>query len=274
MPSQREPAFNAPSAVLWLLAIFAAVHVARSFISESADIDVLLRFAFIPARFDAASRFAADMLGGEGAKVWTFVTYAFLHGDWTHLLVNSVWMLAFGSAVAWRFGTGRFLLFSAITAAAGAATHLAFHFGTPAPVVGASAAISGHMAAAARFIFEAGGPLGAFRQNGRGAFMAPAEPLGRAIRRPQVIVFLAVWFGMNILFGLSGVPIGEEGATVAWEAHIGGFLAGLALFPLFDPVRGGGPSHPNDVWRDDLHEGDGRPHDGGTGAADRSPQDR
>lgn len=274
MPSQREPAFNAPGAVLWLLAIFAAVHVARSFIGESADIDVLLRFAFIPARYDEASRYASDMLGGDGAKVWTFLTYAFLHGDWAHLLVNSVWMLAFGSAVAWRFGAGRFLLFSGLTAVAGAATHLALHFGEPAPVVGASAAISAHMAAATRFIFEAGGPLGAFRRNGRAAFMAPAEPLGRAVRRPQVIVFLFAWFGMNILFGLSGVPIGEEGATVAWEAHIGGFLAGLALFPLFDPVRRAGPSHPNDVWDDGLHDRGGRPHDGETGAADRSPQDR
>ena len=275
VPSQREPAFNAPAAVLWLIAIFLAVHVARSFLSESADIDVLLRFSFIPARYDPASPYAADFLGGDAAKVWTFVTYAFLHGDWMHLAVNSIWLLAFGSAVAWRFGSARFLVFSALTAAAAAATHLAFHFGTPGPVVGASGAISAHMAAAMRFIFEAGGPLSAFRRNGKGAFLAPAEPLSRALRRPQVIVFLLAWFGMNILFGLSGVPLaGEENANVAWEAHIGGFLAGLILFPLFDPVRGRGPSHPNDVWDDGLREEAGRPHDGDTGAAERSPQDR
>jgi len=274
VPSQREPAFNAPAAVLWLIAAFVAAHAWRSLLSEGADIDVLLRFAFIPARYDPASRFAADMLGGDGAKVWTFLTYAFLHGDWVHLTVNSVWMLAFGSAVAWRFGAPRFLLFSAITAVAGAATHLALHFGEPAPVVGASAAISGQMAAASRFIFEAGGPLGAFRQNGRGAFLAPAEPFGRAVRRPQMIVFLLIWFGMNIVFGLSGLPIGEEGATVAWEAHIGGFLAGLVLFPLFDPVPRSRGRHPNDVWGDGLHERGSDPHDGEIGAADRSTQDR
>ncbi|MFC3692038.1 rhomboid family intramembrane serine protease [Chenggangzhangella methanolivorans] len=274
MPSQREPAFNAPASVLALLGACVAVHVVRSLIGENADIDVILRFAFIPARYDPASPYAADFLGGDAAKVWTFVSYAFLHGDWMHLAVNSVWMLAFGSAVAWRFGSARFLVFSAVTAAAGAATHLAFHFGTPLPVVGASGAISGQMAAATRFIFEAGGPLGAFRRNGREAFLAPAEPLSRAIRRPQVIVFLVVWFGMNLVFGLGGVPFSEEGATVAWEAHIGGFLAGLALFPLFDPVRARPTSHPNDVWGDGLHEDGGRPHDGGTGAAERSPQDR
>lgn len=275
MPPQREPLFNAPRAVVALLGLFIAVHLVRSVLSESADIDVLLRFAFIPARYDPASEYAADMLGGEGAKVWTFLTYAFLHGDWVHLLVNAVWMLAFGSALAWRFGTWRFLAFSAVTAAAGAATHLALHFGEPAPVVGASAAISGHMAAAIRFIFEAGGPLGAFRRNGQSAFTQPAEPFGRTIRRPQVIVFVLAWFGMNLLFGLGGMALAGEGAPIAWEAHIGGFVAGLALFPLFDPFGGRRPSHPKDVWDDGLRRGGTSQHDSGTGAAaDRSPQDR
>lgn len=274
MPSQREPLFNAPRVVVALLGLFVAVHVVRSFLSESADIDVLLRFAFIPARYDPASEYAADMLGGEGAKVWTFLTYAFLHGDWIHLLVNAVWMLAFGSALAWRFGAWRFLTFSAATAAAGAATHLALHFGEPAPVVGASAAISGHMAASMRFIFEAGGPLGAFRRNGRAAFTQPAEPFGRAMRRPQVIVFLLVWFGLNLVFGLGGMAISGEGASIAWEAHIGGFVAGLALFPLLDPAGGRRPSYPNDVRDDALRPGGPGPHDDGTGAADRSQQDR
>lgn len=274
MQAQREPAFNAPMVVVLSVAAFALVHLVRSFVSEDFDIEILLRFAFIPARYDATSPFAGDMLGGAGAEVWTFVTYAFLHGSWTHLIINSVWMLAFGSALAWRFGTTRFVIFSALSAAAGAATHLAFHFGTPAPVVGASAAISGHMAAAMRFIFEAGGPLGAFRGRGAEAFSVPAETLSQAIRRPQVVTFLVVWFGANLLFGLGAVAVVEADANVAWEAHIGGFLAGLALFPLFDPVRRAAPSHPNDVSADGLRDDAGRPHDDETGAAERSPQDR
>ncbi|RXF75420.1 rhomboid family intramembrane serine protease [Hansschlegelia zhihuaiae] len=278
MPPPGEPAFNAPRVVLVALAAFVAIHLLRSVVSEETDIGLLLRFAFIPARYDAASQYASDMLGGEGAKLWTFVSYAFLHGDWMHLAVNSVWMLAFGSALAWRFGPGRFLLFSALTAAAGAATHLLFHFGEPTPVIGASAAISGHMAAATRFIFEVGGPLSAFRQAGHGAFMAPAEPFMQALRRPQVIVFFVAWFGMNILFGLGAIAIGEGDASIAWEAHIGGFLAGLALFPLFDPVRGEPAphpfaSHPDGAWDDGLRADGDRPHDGGAGPAQRPGRD-
>lgn len=271
MSAEREPAFNAPRVVVAGLALFILIHVARSLISEDADIAVLLRFAFIPARYDAASPYAADMLGGEGAKVWTFLTYAFLHGNWTHLIVNSVWMLAFGSALAWRFGTWRFLVFSGVTAAAGAATHLLFHFGTPTPVVGASAAISGHMAAAMRFIFEAGGPLSALRRRGPEAFSAPAEPFGCAIRRSQVIVFLTVWFGANLLFGLGSIAIVGADANVAWEAHIGGFLAGLAIFPLLDPIRARPEEEPSgDLKGEALRPDAADRHDADTGVAGRS----
>lgn len=231
----REPLLNAPGVVVAAILVFAAIHLWRSSLDESADIAVLLRFAFIPARYDPTSPYLPDMLGGAPAEVWTFLSYAFLHGDWTHLLVNSVAMLAFGSAVAWRFGAARFLLFSALCAVAGAAAHLALHAGEPQPVIGASAAISGQMAAAMRFMFEAGGPLGAGRRRGRAAFSIPAVPLRVALRNPSTVVFLLAWFGTNIAFGFGGIALGAETASIAWEAHIGGFLAGLVLFRLFDP---------------------------------------
>ena len=65
----------------------------------------------------------------------------------------------------------------------------------------------------------------------------PALSLSRALRNPRVLAFLAVWFGVNIIFGLGSISVGAEGVSVAWQAHIGGFIAGLMLFSLFDPVR-------------------------------------
>jgi membrane associated rhomboid family serine protease len=56
------------------------------------------------------------------------------------------------------------------------------------------------------------------------------------LRNPRVLGFLAIWFGVNIIFGIGSIAIGADGASVAWQAHIGGFLAGLMLFSLFDPV--------------------------------------
>ena len=194
---------------------------------------MLLLFAFIPARYDAS--FAqAEFPGGVAGDIWTFVTYAGLHGDFMHLAVNSIWLLAFGSAVAWRFGTTRFLLFMAATAALGAATHLMVHFGEITPMIGASAAISGLTAAAIRFVFEAGAPLGAFRRRGKAAFAVPALPLSDAFRSPQVMAFVAIWFAVNLIYAL-GAAVNGTPSPVAWEAHIGGFIAGLLLFPAFDP---------------------------------------
>jgi membrane associated rhomboid family serine protease len=56
-----------------------------------------------------------------------------------------------------------------------------------------------------------------------------------------VLAFLAIWFGVNIIFGVGSIAIGTDGASVAWQAHIGGFLAGLVLFSLFDPVPRAAP---------------------------------
>jgi membrane associated rhomboid family serine protease len=64
----------------------------------------------------------------------------------------------------------------------------------------------------------------------------PALSLMRALRNPRVLAFLGIWFGVNIIFGVGSIAIGVDGASVAWQAHIGGFFAGLLLFSLFDPV--------------------------------------
>ena len=67
----------------------------------------------------------------------------------------------------------------------------------------------------------------------------PALSLLRAMRNTRVLGFLAVWFGVNIVFGMGSIAIGADGSSVAWQAHIGGFIAGLLLFSLFDPVPRG-----------------------------------
>ena len=51
-----------------------------------------------------------------------------------------------------------------------------------------------------------------------------------------MVIFVVVWFGLNIVFGLLGGNNGLTSGAIAWEAHIGGFIAGLLLFPLLDPI--------------------------------------
>jgi membrane associated rhomboid family serine protease len=234
---KAEPILNIPPVVVATLAVMALVHVARQFLlSPEEDIEFLLNFAFIPARYETALLPTGTFPGGRGAEVWTFVTYAFIHADLMHISINGAWLLAFGSAVARRFGAVRFLAFFMATAAAGAAANLVTHMGELLPMVGASAAISGFMAAAMRFVFQAGGPLGLWRARDDAAYFVPAAPLAVALRDPRILAFLAVWFGLNLLFGLGSVAIPGAEQAIAWQAHIGGFMAGLVLFALFDPV--------------------------------------
>jgi membrane associated rhomboid family serine protease len=233
---KREPLFNIPPVVVAVLAVLALIHAVRTLaLNEEQDIEFLLTFAFVPARYDT-SVLGGVLPGGFGAELWTFVTYSLIHADWTHLGVNAVWLLPFGSAVARRFGALRFLVFFAVTAAAGAAMHLVTHAGEQSPVIGASAAISGTMAAAMRFAFQRGGPLSFWRDGAAAAYHVPALPLIGVLSDLRVLAFLAVWFGINILFGMGSFSLSGGDQIVAWQAHIGGFLAGLFLFSWFDPA--------------------------------------
>jgi membrane associated rhomboid family serine protease len=208
---------------------------------EAWTIDV---FGFIPKRYDS-TLLAISFPGGAGAKVWSFVTYSLLHANLTHLGFNVLWLLPFGSALARRFGALRFFVFMAVTAAAGALAHLITHEHAVAPMIGASASVSGAMAAAIRFAFARGSFLSFGRGDADAAARVPALSLMGALRNGRVLAFLAVWFAVNIVFGTGSIAIGAEGASVAWQAHIGGFVAGLLLFSLFDPVRRGVPDAAN-----------------------------
>jgi len=254
-PPRRERIFNVPLVVLVLIALLGLIHayVVLALTAEQTDA-FLLMFAFIPARYDPTVMSDIVWPGGWAADIWTFVTYAFIHGDVSHLVFNVVWLLAFGSPVARRLGTVRFLLFMALGAVAGAVVHLAAHFGSWLPMIGASASISAAMGAAIRFAFQPGEPPALWRDP-EAVYGIPAAPLAQGLRDRRVIAFLLVWAGANFLFGwLGSVGVGGIQQAIAWEAHVGGFMFGLLAFAAFDPIpianRGNndGPSaaHPHD----------------------------
>ena len=230
----REPILTLPGALTAYIALIAVIHL-RVLLPPELENWTIDAFGFIPKRYDS-TLLDISFPGGAGAKVWSFVTYSLLHASLTHIGFNVLWLLPFGSALARRFGAIRFFLFLAVTAAAGALAHLVTHEHAIAPMIGASASVSGTMAAAIRFAFVQGSFLSFSRGDADAAAKVPALSLARALRNGRVLGFLAVWFGVNIIFGIGSIAIGADGASVAWQAHIGGFLAGLMLFSLFDPV--------------------------------------
>ncbi|MGB3020587.1 MAG: rhomboid family intramembrane serine protease [Methyloceanibacter sp.] len=223
-----QPMFNVPRSVLLAAAVMIFMQIVRSLLPDEEGVKFLLALAFIPARYSGA---APELPGGYLTAVTSFVTYMVVHAGWVHLLVNLMWMVAFGSAIAKRLGDWGFLTFSISCGIAGALTHLAFHFGEMAPVVGASAAISGQMAAALRFIFgarpEPGERMPDFAR-------APLESLSRTLSDRRILFVLGFWVVLNAVFGLGVVSIAGTEGQIAWEAHIGGFLFGLLSFGYFD----------------------------------------
>ena len=245
----REPLFTLPAALTSYIVLLFVIHGVRMLLPDNIDDLVIQIFGFIPKRYDS-TLLDISFPGGPGAKVWTFVTYSLLHANLSHIGFNVLWLLPFGSALARRFGALRFYLFMAITAAAGALAHLVTHEHGVAPMIGASASVSGAMAAAIRFAFVQGSFLSFNRGDADAAAKVPALSLTRALRNGRVLAFLAVWFGVNIIFGLGSISVGVEGATIAWQAHIGGFFAGLFLFSLFDPVPRTSSHAADASWQD------------------------
>jgi membrane associated rhomboid family serine protease len=106
-----------------------------------------------------------------------------------------------------------------------------------------------------RFVFQPGGPLGLLRLGEEHTYRVPAKPLGAMLRDRRALLFVLAWFGLNALLGQSAFAMPGIEENVAWQAHIGGFLAGLLAFTAFDPT----PSLPADTPTDQAASDGDRP---------------
>lgn len=223
----RQPVFQAPAVVMWLIGALAAAHGARSLASDARSQAFVLEYALIPARYSQA--YLESRMGDPGT-IWEravpFVSHMALHSDITHLVINCLWLLAFGPIVARRFGAALFLIFFVLCGVAGAVFYLALNWGSDVPVVGASGAISGLMGAAIRMMPGRIAPWMV------GATEVPLQPL---FSRP-ILMFSAVYAAINLVMAAIGGGV-DAGGLIAWQAHLGGYVAGLFLCGLFDLLR-------------------------------------
>jgi membrane associated rhomboid family serine protease len=222
--SQHQRIFNVPTVVVWLLAGFVAVHVVRRLLPLGQEQWWLAALAFIPARLSNPAVFP----GGGIAAVTSFVTHLFVHGDVTHLLINSAWLLAFGSPVARRTDVVRFLAFFLLCGVAGALCFYLLNGPLPMLVVGASGAISGLMGAAFRFLFANEPGAARFGET------APITPLADTLRDRRVLMAVGAWTLINIVLAYGAGGLIADAAGIAWEAHLGGFYMGLLTYGFFD----------------------------------------
>lgn len=218
---RREPVFNLPPVVLAVIAICAVVYLLQEYLlNETQQMVLLYDGAFIPVLYT----------GKYGFDWFLFTrpfTYAFMHGGIAHIAINMIWLAAFGSPLANRLGALRFAIFYAVTGLASVVLFWVLHPYGEMPLVGASGAISGMMGAAARYGFRID------RSSGRAAFAGEPLPIAAVLRSRGVMTFLGVWMVINLATGLLGFAPGVDG-QIAWEAHIGGFVAGFFGLRFFD----------------------------------------
>jgi membrane associated rhomboid family serine protease len=216
-PEPRVRAFNIPAVILVFIGAFAAVHFYRQNLNPIADFNVIMRFGFVP-RLLFADIWQADI------SVWfsTF-TYSLLHGNLAHLVLNSLWFLAFGSVVARYLGAGLFVVFFAVTAVFSALVYGTLHPLSLAPMIGASGSVSATMAAALLMSPLEGGGLMSLRS---------------AIFDKRFLATVAIWIAVNVFSGLGANPsMVAENVNIAWEAHLAGFFCGLVLVGVLGKIK-------------------------------------
>jgi membrane associated rhomboid family serine protease len=168
------------------------------------------------------------MLGLPLDTYWPFITNTFLHGGWTHILSNMWSLYLFGDNVEDRVGHVRFFLFYLIAGIAANLIHFAVNHDSTMPVIGASGAVAGVMAAYLRLF-----PLA------RIITLFPILFIPYFLEIPAYF-FMGLWFLIQVFSGAASLAMAEGGGGIAWWAHIGGFAAGFLLVkPLCSSRLGG-----------------------------------
>ena len=212
----RQPFLRAPASVIGLIAVLVAAHVGRILSPSNLSDRILNDYALDPIRYSAHAAVSIS------DRILPLFGYMFLHANTMHIAINCVWLLAFGPVVARRFGGAAFVAFFLLCGLAGAACYVALNWGLDVGVIGASGAISGLMGAAIRMM--------RMRQPYLNVATLPLMPIFSS----QVLSFSGVWLVINLLTGISGLGLSGQIESVAWEDHMGGYLAGLLLAGVFD----------------------------------------
>jgi membrane associated rhomboid family serine protease len=177
---------------------------------------LFVHFAVIPARFDAIGPYA---FGAWYEALGPLLGHVFLHADWRqlgpmHVGMNALMLIVAGPLAARRLGDARFLILFFVSALGGSILSIMLSPGSIVPSVGASDAICGVFAA---------------------YFMAWAPNPSAAFKNPQVRSAIIGFLLINVVF--AGFLSASGALPIAWEAHLGGFIAGAIAYPLLAPKR-------------------------------------
>lgn len=155
------------------------------------------------------------------AELLTLFTSMYLHGGWLHLLGNMLYLWIFGNNVEDRTGHGGFFLFYTLCGITAAFVEALIGPGQTVPMIGASGAVAGVLGAYVLLFPRA-----------RVFVFVPVFLFFFTVRVPAVIM-LGFWFLFQLIGGAAGFGIPVQSGGIAHWAHVGGFLSGMFLLPLF-----------------------------------------
>ena len=189
--------FSVPKSIVWLFIILGGVQLIREILPPASDAALVFFLSF--------SNFQEGIF-----NVSTFhgvVTHILIHSGWWHLLANCTWIIVIGPRVFPYLGGPRFFVFFFATGIVGACVHAVLNWGANELLIGASGAVFGLLGAGAFVLVR--GRDGVSRPNGQDIAQ-------------YVLLIMIVNVGYAIL----------SPGNVSWEAHAGGFLAGLIFYPI------------------------------------------
>jgi membrane associated rhomboid family serine protease len=201
-----------PAVTVALIALCSLVFLWQ-LASPSAEVTVL-RFGLIPAVLFGGASLPAELEPLPGAL--TLLTSLFLHGGWMHLIGNMLFLWIFGNNVEDAMGHLRFIAFYLICGVAASLSHAALIPASTTPMIGASGAIAG--------------TLGAYlllHPRSRVLVLVFLGIFVTTMRLPAMVV-IGIWIGLQVLNAAL-----DAGGGIAWWAHVGGFVAGMVLLPVF-----------------------------------------
>jgi len=214
----RNPSGTFPAVTIAVIVACTAAFLYELSLGEGLN-RFLMEFALVPGQVSYGLQTGEHWRG----IVPPFFTSMFLHGGWLHLIGNMWFLWIFGDNVEDALGSFRFVFFYLACGLAAGFTHFILGPSSAVPTIGASGAIAG--------------VLGGYLVLYPGARVLTLVPLGffmRIMELPAALM-IGLWFLIQFASGL--LTQGMEGGGVAWWAHVGGFIAGLALVKLLRKRR-------------------------------------
>ena len=210
-----------PIVTIALIVACSLVFLYQASLPEPVGEEFVFHYGAIPAAIFGHEKALPDIAVGFPASL-ALLTSMFLHGGWMHLIGNMLYLWIFGNNIEDVMGHVKFVIFYVVCGLLAAMSHALTDPASGIPMVGASGAISG--------------VLGAYLLLFPRAQVFVVIPLGIFIRTMYVPAgfVLGFWFVLQLLSG--GMSLGQGGGGVAFFAHVGGFVAGMALIGVFkDP---------------------------------------